>query len=64
MVLGVVLGLVVGLGLGVLAGPWIRSWIAWREYVEASREARLHEEILRLMSTAADEERSRPTVGG
>jgi hypothetical protein len=46
MLIGFLLGIVVGL----LIGPLFRSWLAWREYVDASREARLHEEILRLMS--------------
>jgi hypothetical protein len=50
MVIGVVLGILIGIVIGLAVGPSIRSWISWREYVEASREARLHEEILRLMS--------------
>jgi hypothetical protein len=44
------MGLLLGIAIGLVLGPLFRSWIAWREYVDASREARLHEEILRLMS--------------
>jgi hypothetical protein len=61
MVVGVLIGLVIGVAVGLAAGPWLRSWISWREYVQASREARLHDEILRLMSSADD--RTRPTAG-
>jgi hypothetical protein len=43
-------GLLLGIVIGLLIGPLLRSWLAWREYTEASREARLHEEVLRLMS--------------
>jgi hypothetical protein len=45
-----VMGMVVGFVLGLLVGPILRSWLIWRQYVEASREAQLHDEILRLMS--------------
>lgn len=45
-----VMGLVVGFVLGLVVGPILRSWLIWRQYIEASREAQLHEEILRLMS--------------
>jgi hypothetical protein len=48
MLIGVLLGIVIGLALG----PLIRSWISWREYLDASREARLHEELLRRMKEA------------
>jgi hypothetical protein len=63
MVVGVLIGLVVGIAVGLAVGPWIRSWISWREYVDASREARLHDEILRLMSSSPPEESSRPRTG-
>jgi hypothetical protein len=46
MLIGLLLGIVIGLAIG----PLLRSWLAWREYVEASREARLTEDILRRMS--------------
>jgi Na+/glutamate symporter len=45
-----VTGLIVGFVLGLLIGPILRSWLTWKQYLEASREAQLHEEILRLMS--------------
>jgi hypothetical protein len=43
-------GLLLGIVIGLLIGPLLRSWLAWREYVEASREAELHERLLGLMS--------------
>jgi hypothetical protein len=55
MLAGLLLGILIGLALG----PLIRSWITWREYVEASREARLHDEVLRAMSPPSD----KPTRG-
>jgi hypothetical protein len=42
-------GLLIGLVVGLLIGPVFRSWLMWREYLDASREARLHEETLRRM---------------
>jgi hypothetical protein len=47
--------LLIGFVIGLVVGPVIRSWVAWREYVVASREARLHEEVLRLMSGSPGE---------
>jgi hypothetical protein len=46
----VLVGLLLGFVLGLLVGPMIRSWLAWREYTDASREARLTEDVLRHMS--------------
>lgn len=43
----------IGILIGLAIGPLFRSWLTWREYVDASREARLHEEVLRLMSDPA-----------
>jgi hypothetical protein len=56
------IGLMLGIAIGLLLGPVLRSWLVWREHVEASREAKLHEEILRRMAApqppgGADEER-------
>lgn len=48
--------LLIGFVVGLLVGPVIRSWIAWREYAAASREAQLHEDLLRLMADS-------PSVG-
>jgi hypothetical protein len=41
-----VAGLIIGVFLGLLLGPILRSWLAWREWVEASREADLTERFL------------------
>jgi hypothetical protein len=46
-------GLIVGIAIGLLVGPALRSWLVWREHVEADREARLHEEILRRLEAPA-----------
>ena len=43
-------GLVLGIIIGLLIGPVLRSWLSWREYEDARREARLTEDVLRLMS--------------
>jgi hypothetical protein len=53
-VVPVLTGLVLGIVIGLAIGPLIRSWLAWREYLDASREARLHEDVLRLMSCSTD----------
>jgi hypothetical protein len=45
-----VIGLLLGIVIGLLIGPVLRSWLAWREYVEASREADLHEDLLQRMA--------------
>lgn len=45
-------GLLIGFILGLLIGPLLRSWLTWREYVEASREAQLTEDVLRRMSAS------------
>jgi hypothetical protein len=42
-------GLVLGVLLGILLGPVIRLWLTWREWAEASREARLTEAVLKRM---------------
>ena len=41
--------LILGFVLGLAAYPAIRSWIVWREYRDASREAWLAEETLRRL---------------
>jgi hypothetical protein len=41
-----IVGLVIGVFLGLLLGPVLRSWLAWREWVEASREADLTDRLL------------------
>lgn len=51
--------LILGFVLGLAAGPVIRSWIVWREYQAASREAWLAEETLRRL----EEEEELPSGG-
>lgn len=43
-------GLLLGILIGLIVGPIVRSWITWREYWAASREAELADEVLRAMS--------------
>lgn len=42
-------GLGLGLVLGLLIGPVVRSWLIWREWVSASREANLVADVLDRM---------------
>lgn len=42
-------GLVLGVFLGIILGPAIRLWLTWHEWAEASREARLTEDVLKRM---------------
>jgi uncharacterized protein YneF (UPF0154 family) len=51
-------GLLIGLVLGLLVGPVLRSWLAWREYTEASREAQLTDDVLRVMSRSTGDDDS------
>lgn len=46
-----VVGLVLGFFLGLLVGPLIRSWLSWREWTAASREADLMADVLDRMDT-------------
>jgi hypothetical protein len=59
---GFLVGLLVGGGLGLLAGPAIRSWLAFREWEHASREADLADRVLERMEADAArfEERTDP----
>jgi hypothetical protein len=43
------IGLIVGFFLGLLVGPLLRSWLEWREWVRASREADLLGHVLERM---------------
>lgn len=45
-------GLGFGLVLGLLIGPVVRSWLIWREWVTASREANLVSDVLDRMEVA------------
>lgn len=50
-----VAGLVIGAAGGFLVGPAVRSWMAWREWSDASRQARLTDEVLARMDETAEE---------
>jgi hypothetical protein len=47
------IGLLLGIVIGLVLSPLLRSWLLWRQYVVASREARLAEDVLRRMSESA-----------
>jgi hypothetical protein len=49
-----VVGLLVGCCIGILVGPAFRSWQVYREWAEASREARLADRLLERMELDAD----------
>jgi hypothetical protein len=51
---GFVVGLALGGFTGFLVGPAIRSWLAHREWAEASREARLADRLLERMEIEAE----------
>jgi hypothetical protein len=51
---GFVVGLVLGGFAGFLVSPLIRSWQAYREWTDASREARLADRLLERMEIDAD----------
>jgi hypothetical protein len=46
---GFIAGLLIGVALGFLVRPAVRSWVASREWAEASRRARLTDEVLAHM---------------
>jgi hypothetical protein len=48
-----VVGLLIGCVLGVLVGPAFRSWQAYREWADASREVRLADRLLEKMEIDA-----------
>jgi hypothetical protein len=47
-------GLLIGACIGFLAGPIVRSRLAYREWSEASRQARLTDELLSRMQEDPD----------
>jgi hypothetical protein len=49
-----VVGLLLGVCFGVLVGPAFRSWQAYREWTDASREVRLADRLLERMEIDAD----------
>jgi hypothetical protein len=56
------IGLILGLFLGLLVGPLVRSWLSWREWVSASREADLLGDVLDRMDTGRWNELDVPDV--
>lgn len=58
-----IVGLLIGFVVGLVVGPVVRSWLTWREYVDASREARLHEETLRRMGLPGDDRTAEDPFG-
>jgi hypothetical protein len=56
-------GLLTGAGISFLLGPAVRSWIAHREWTEASRRARLTDKVLARMQQDAGL-RERTEAGG
>jgi hypothetical protein len=55
-------GLVLGLCIGLLVAPAFRSWQVYREWQEASREARLTERLLRKLEVDAGDASSSDPV--
>jgi hypothetical protein len=49
-----VVGLLVGFCIGILVGPAFRSWQTYREWAEASREARLADRLIERMEIDAE----------
>jgi len=49
-----VVGLLLGLCLGLLVGPAFRAWQIHREWIDASKEARLTEQLLQELDEDAD----------
>lgn len=49
-----VVGLLLGLCLGLLVGPAFRAWQIHREWIDASKEARLTEQLLDELDEDAD----------
>ena len=57
-----IVGLVLGLCIGLLGGPAFRSWLSFREWTEASREAKLADRLVTKLETDAEEDvRTRTT---
>jgi uncharacterized membrane protein len=49
-------GLLIGACIGFLLGPAARSWLIHREWADASRQARLTDEVLARMERDADKD--------
>jgi hypothetical protein len=57
-------GLAIGVFLGLLVGPLLRSWVAWREWVQASREADLADRFLTRMEQDEETREGAPAQPG
>ena len=51
-----VVGLVLGLCVGLLVGPAFRSWLTFREWSDASREATLADRLVTRLEADAEED--------
>ena len=51
-----VVGLLLGVCVGLLVGPAFRSWLVFREWSEASREAKLADRLVTRIETDAEED--------
>lgn len=49
-----VVGLVLGLVIGLLVGPAFRSWLIFREWTDASREANLADRLVTRIESDAE----------
>jgi hypothetical protein len=49
-----VVGLLLGLCIGLLVGPAFRSWLIFREWSDASREAKLADRLVTRIESDAD----------
>jgi hypothetical protein len=58
-----IVGLILGGFIGFLLGPVFRSWQAYREWVDASREARLADQLLERMEIDSDPDEGPLEVG-
>lgn len=50
------MGMLIGCCLGIVTGPGFRAWQTHREWVDASREARLVDRLLSGLEAEADPE--------
>jgi hypothetical protein len=51
-----VVGLLLGLVIGLLVGPAFRSWLIFREWTDASREAKLADRLVTRLEADAEED--------
>jgi len=48
-------GILIGVAVGLLAGPVLRAWLTYVEWMETSREARLTEALIDRLDRDLDE---------